>query len=113
MWEPRKQQYLSVEWNGKKLSRKILSKRTVDGYMGTMNSESVAVGNMPTAFLALIAELAAAGLPVSGLLALELCPWWRVPTTAPTTAPATIRTPTGTPNLIHLLIDFFAFAGAA
>lgn len=78
--------------------------------MGTMNSESVAVGKMPTAFLALIAELAAAGLPVFELLAL-LCPWWRVPSMAPTTAPAMSRTPTGTPNLIHLLV-VFRFAGA-
>lgn len=38
-------------------------RRTVEGYKGFINSESVAVGNMPTAFLALTAELAAAGLP--------------------------------------------------
>ena len=45
---------------------------TVDGYIGTMYSESVPVGNMPTAFLALNAELAAAGLPDDVLLELEL-----------------------------------------
>jgi hypothetical protein len=44
----------------------------VDGYKGTINSESVPVGNMPTAFLALNAELAAAGLPGDELLELEL-----------------------------------------
>jgi len=45
----------------------------VDGYRGTINSESVPVGNKPTAFLALIAELAAAGLPEDELdLELEL-----------------------------------------
>jgi hypothetical protein len=37
-----------------------------------MYSESVAVGNMPTAFLALMAELAAAGLPEDDGLELEL-----------------------------------------
>lgn len=55
--------------------RKYISnvvKLTVDGYKGTMNSESVPVGNMPTAFLALNAELAAAGLPDDELLELEL-----------------------------------------
>lgn len=44
----------------------------VDGYKGTINSESVPVGNMPTAFLALNAELAEAGLPEDELLELEL-----------------------------------------
>jgi hypothetical protein len=44
----------------------------VDGYIGTINSESVPVGNTPTAFLALNAELAAAGLPGDELLELEL-----------------------------------------
>ena len=40
-----------------------------------MNSVFVAVGNMPRAFLALIAELAAAGLPEDELeLELELEP---------------------------------------
>ena len=78
--------------------------------MGTMYSESVAVGNMPTSFLALIAELAAAGLP-DDELELELELWWRVARTAPTTAPVTTRMPTGTPNLIHLLRDFFEWVG--
>ena len=78
-----------------------------------MYSESVAVGNTPTAFLALMAELAAAGFPEDDEPELELePPWWRVPRTAPTTAPATTRMPTGTPNLIHLLRDLFEFAGA-
>lgn len=97
---------------GKKLGCKTGSyaKLTVEGYMGTINSESVAVGNTPMAFLALMAELAAAGFPELEL-ELELCPWWRVATTAATTAPAITRTPTGTPNLIHLLRDFFGFAG--
>jgi len=60
-----------------------------------------------------MAELAAAGLP--GLLEpeLELFPWWRVASTAATTAPATTKTPTGTPNLIHLFFigDFLGFGG--
>lgn len=78
-----------------------------------MNSESVAVANKPTAFLALIAELAEAGLPELLELELELCPWWRVASTAATTAPIITNTPTGTPNLNHLfwLTDFFGFVG--
>ena len=47
----------------------------MDGYTGTINSEFVPVGKMPTAFLALTAELAAAGLPGDELeleLVLEL-----------------------------------------
>ena len=75
-----------------------------------MYSESVAVGNMPASFLALIAELAA-GLPEDDELELELELWWRVARTAPTTAPATTRMPTGTPNLIHLLRDFLELTG--
>jgi hypothetical protein len=73
----------------------------------------VAVGNTPTAFLALIAELAAAGLPESLELELELFPWWRVASTAATTTPAITKTATGTPNLIHffLLVDVLGFAG--
>ena len=73
----------------------------------------VAVGNTPTAFLALIAELAAAGLPEFFELELELCPWWRVASTAATTAPAITKIPTGTPNLIHLLLlrDFLGCGG--
>jgi len=72
-----------------------------------MNSELVAVGNIPTAFFALMAELAAAaGLPEDKPeLELELC-LWRVARTAAMTAPATTRIPTGTPNLIHLFSDF-------
>ena len=59
-------------------------------YKGTMNShfnsESVPVGYVPKAFLALIAELAAARLPESNLeLVPEPCPWWRVASTAATT----------------------------
>lgn len=77
-----------------------------------MNSELVAVANIPTAFLALIAELAAAGLPELEL-ELELCPWWRVASTAATTTPAITKTPTGTPNLIHLFFprDLFGAGG--
>ena len=78
-----------------------------------MYSESVAVGYMPTAFLALMAELAEAGLPEELELELEPC-LLRVARTAATTAPAIMRTPTGTPNLNHLLLsnlDFFGFAG--
>ena len=59
-------------------------------YKGTMNShfnsELVPVGYVPIAFLALIAELAAARLPESNLeLVPEPCPWWRVASTAATT----------------------------
>ena len=85
----------------------------MDGYRGTINSESVAVGNMPTAFLALTAELAAAGLPEVELeldLELELLWWWDA-TTPAVTAPAMTRMATGIPNLIHLLTGFFGFAG--
>jgi hypothetical protein len=84
----------------------------VDGYTGTINSESVAVGNMPTAFLALTAELAAAGLPGDKLeLELELLLWCRDARTPAATAPATTRTATGIPNLIHGLRGFFALEG--
>jgi hypothetical protein len=71
------------------------------------------VGNTPTAFLALIAELAAAGFPEFLELELELCPWWRVASTAATTAPAITKTATGTPNMIHffLLGDVLGFGG--
>jgi hypothetical protein len=75
--------------------------------MGTMYSESVAVGNIPTASLALMAELAAAGLPDE--VELEWCLW--VATTAAMTVAAITRIPTGTPNLIHLLKGFFGFWG--
>ena len=81
-----------------------------------MYSELVEVGNMPTAFLALMAELAAAGLPVpEDELELGLESLLRVARTAAITAPAITRTPTGTPNLNHLLVyhlDFFGAAGA-
>lgn len=79
-----------------------------------MYSELVEVGKMPTAFLALMAELAAAGLPEDEL-ELELEFLLRVARTAAITAPAITRTPTGTPNLNHLLVshlDFFGAGGA-
>jgi hypothetical protein len=84
--------------------RKSYAKRTVEGYKGTMNSELVPVGNMPTAFLALMAELAAAGFPEELELALEGLFLWRVARIAATTAPAITRMPIGTPNLNHLLV---------
>jgi len=81
------------------------TRHTVEGYNGTMNSELVAVGNMPTAFFALMAELSEAGLPEDeSELELDLC-LWRVARTPAMTAPATMRIPTGTPNLIHLFSD--------
>lgn len=90
-----------------------LRKRTVAGYSGTMYSESVAVGNRPISFLALMAELAAAGFPEDALELEELlCPWLRVARTPAKTAPTTTRTPTGAPNLIHLLRGFLLFGGA-
>lgn len=86
------------------------AKRTVEGYMGIRYSASVEVANMPTAFLALTAELAAAGLPEDELeLELELL--LRVARTAAITAPAITRTPTGTPNLSHLLVSHLDFLG--
>jgi hypothetical protein len=88
-------------------------RRTVEGYKGFMNSESVAVGNMPTAFLALTAELAAAGLSPEELeLLLEPeCPWCLVARTVATTSPMVATIPSGTPNLIILLLGLFGFAG--
>jgi hypothetical protein len=82
----------------------------VAGYMGIMNSLSVAVANLPIAFLALTAELAAAA-PVEAAAAAaaaddELLWLLWLPTTPPTTAPMTMMTRMGTPNLIQLLNGF-------
>ena len=69
---------------------------------------------MPTAFLALTAELAAAGLPEVELeldLELELLLWWWDATTPAVTAPAMTRMATGIPNLTHLFRGFFGFEG--
>ena len=71
------------------------------------------MANKPTAFLALIAELAEAGVPELLELELELCPWWRVASTAATTTPAITNTPTGTPNLNHLFLPDLYGCGVA
>jgi hypothetical protein len=87
-------------------------RRTVEGYKGFMNSESVAVGNMPTAFFALTAELAAAGFPPELELLLWLeCAWDLLATIEATTSPMRVRIPSGTPYLSHLLRGLFGFAG--
>ena len=87
-------------------------RRTVEGYKGFMNSVSVAVGNMPTAFLALTAEPAAAGFPPELELLLRLeCPWDLLATIEATTSPMRVRIPSGTPYLSHLLRGLFGFAG--
>ena len=73
-----------------------------------MNSLSVAVANLPTASLALTAELANGSplLPEAPLLLL-LFVFLRVPTTTPTTIPAMAAAmKSGTPTFIHLLIGF-------
>ena len=75
-----------------------------------MNSLSVAVANLPTASLALTAELANGSplLPEAPLLLLLLLfVFLRVPTTTPTTIPAMAAAmKSGTPTFIHLLIGF-------
>lgn len=79
-----------------------------------MNSLFVAVAYMPMSFLAVTAALAALACAAelvlleleASLLLLLLCE--RLPTTPPTTAPTMTRTATGMPNLIQLLVPFFA-----
>jgi hypothetical protein len=82
----------------------------VEGYKGFMNSKSVDVGKMPTASLALTAELAAAGLSPDELELLE-CPWCLVASTVVITSAMAAMTPTGTPNLIQLFRGAFGFEG--
>ena len=72
-----------------------------------MNSELVEVANIPNAFFALTAELAAAGElspedePPEAELLLELFRDAREPRTPPRTAPMMTRIAIGTPNLTH------------
>jgi hypothetical protein len=71
--------------------------------MGSMYSLLVAVGNIPSLFLALAAELAAA----LALAADDEELWCQLPTIPPTTAPMIIRIRRGIPTLIPVLTPFF------